>query len=63
MNQTRCDYVHEDGSMLGRPCNELAEWEALKAVEDPDDAEHIVSCSVHLTDMLERDGEYLIHAV
>ena len=58
MNQTRCDYVHEDGSVLGRPCNELAEWEFTSQVADEDDEEHFMVCSKHLADMLETDVTY-----
>ncbi len=59
----RCCYVKEDGTCLGLPCEEAAEWRFNNQAEDDSDYEEFVVCSKHLTDMMEHDVEYLVRSL
>jgi hypothetical protein len=53
----RCCYVYEDGTSLGRPCNEEAEWAFYT---QGDEESRFVSCDEHLSKMLE-DGVSIVY--
>ena len=56
----KCDYVKDDGTCLGLPCNEADEWRFNNQAEDDSDYEEFVVCSNHLTDMMEPRVSYVV---